>query len=631
MLHRRLRLGVAVLMTLATMLALASVAGAAAAPSWSSPTGVASGLDGVSCPSFGLCVAVADMTAEVNTTPSTSATWHGVGTGAPHALLAVSCAPGTTSCVAVGDTGAITETASAQTLSTWSAATSTDTHNLTSVSCPTTSFCLAVDASGGAISSTNGGSSWTSVGTIDAGNDLVGVSCASNALCVAVDAAGNLLVSTTPTSGGSWSVAYSDAVGLTGVSCSSSGTCVAVDSSGYAIASAPASTTSTWSVTRVSSHGLTSVSCTTGAFCIAGDSHGDIYESDNPASTPPSWSGSTPDASGLTAVSCVADGLCAAVDGADALTATLAAPTVTTGAASAISQTTATLSATVTPNDATITSCSFSYGANTAYGATVPCSSAPSATGGAQTVTAQVSGLTASTAYDFQIVATSSDGTTSGANATFTTAAPIRPSVSISGTAAVGNKLTCNVGSSVPAGLTLAYKWVSDTTTIAGATAAVYVVALTDQGHHLYCNVMVSGDGGTAGSSSGYVSVPAETLGTIDETTAAKASVAGDAVTTTLTCSPQALSQCTIALRLTATTSAHHTVSIGSKTERIAIGASVKAVVSLNAAGRALLASKHHLKATLTVSGTIVGVISGTIKRQSITLAEGHHARRHGA
>ena len=631
MLHRRLRLGAAVLMTLATTLALATSAGAAAAPTWSSPMSVASGLDGVSCPSYGLCVAVAGTSAYINTTPSsTTPSWQHVGTTASHALLAVSCAPGTTSCVAVGDTGAITATASAQSLSTWPAETSTDTHNLTSVSCPTTSFCLAVDASGGAIYSTDGGTTWTSLGTIDSGNDLVGVSCASSALCVAVDTIGNILVSATPSTAGAWTPVYSDGVSLTGVSCSASATCVAVDSSGYAVASAPASSTSTWSATRISSHGLTAVSCTTGAFCIAGDSHGDIYESDDPASTPPSWSGAAPDVTGLTAVSCVSDGLCAAVDGADALTATLPAPTVTTGAASAIAQTTTTLSATVTPNDATITSCSFSYGTSTAYGASVPCSSTPSATGGAQTVTAQLSGLTASTAYDFQIVATSSDGTTSGANATFTTAAPIRPSVSISGTPAVGDKLTCNVGASVPAGLTLTYKWVRDTTTIAGATAGTYVVALADESHHLYCNVMVSGDGGTAGSSSGYVSVPAETLGTIDETTVAKASVSGEAVTTTITCSPQALSQCTISLRITVG-SGHHIVAIGSKTERLAIGASVKVTMSLNAAGRRLLSSKHHVKATLTVSGTIVGVVNGTIRKQSITLTGGHHAARHAA
>jgi hypothetical protein len=55
---------------------------------------------------------------------------------------------------------------------------------------------------------------------------------------------------------------------------------------------------------------------------------------------------------------------------------------------------------------------------------------------------------------------------------------------------------------------------------------------------------------------------------------------------------------------------------------------SVTVTVSLNANGSRLLASKHRLKATLTVSGTIVGVISGTIKKQAITLTASHHARR---
>jgi hypothetical protein len=629
MLPRRLRRAAAcaiALIALIALLALAASASAAAAPSWSTPTSVAaSGLDGVSCPSFGLCVAVAGTNADVTTTPSTNAGWHQVGTGAPHTLLAVSCVPGTTDCAAVGDTGAIVTTTAPG--SGWATASSSDTHNLTGVSCASTSFCVAVDSSGGAVYGSIGGG-WTSLGTIDSGNDLTGVSCASSALCVAVDTTGNILVSATPSTAGAWTPVDSDGVGLTGVSCSAGATCVAVDSSGYAIASSPASSTSTWSATRVSSHGLTAVSCTTGAFCIAADSHGDIYESDAPASTSPAWSGATPDGTGLTAVSCVSDGLCAAVDGADALTATLPAPTVTTGAASAIAQTTATLSATVAPNDATITSCSFSYGTSSAYGASVPCSSAPSATGGAQTVTAQVSGLTASTTYDFEIVATSSDGTTSGANATFTTAAPLRPSVSVSGTPAVGDKLTCNVGVNVPAGLTVTYKWVRDTTPIAGATAATYVVALADESQHLYCNVMISGDGGTAGASSAYLSVPAETLGTVFETSVAKTSVSGGNVSTTVTCSPQALSQCEIALRLTVT-SAHHTTSIGSKSVRIAIGAAVKVTVSLNASGRRLLASRQHMKATLTISGTIVGVVSGTIKKQSVTLAEGHQARRH--
>ena len=64
----------------------------------------------------------------------------------------------------------------------------------------------------------------------------------------------------------------------------------------------------------------------------------------------------------------------------------------------------------MTPSDATITGCHFNYGTSTGYGASVPCSSTPSANGGAQTVTAQISGLTASTTYDFQVVASSADG-----------------------------------------------------------------------------------------------------------------------------------------------------------------------------------------------------------------------------
>jgi hypothetical protein len=139
---------------------------------------------------------------------------------------------------------------------------------------------------------------------------------------------------------------------------------------------------------------------------------------------------------------------------------------------------------------------------------------------------------------------------------------------------------------------------------------------------------MISGDGGSAGSSSAFVSVPAETLGTIFETSVAKASVSGGNVSTTITCSAQALTQCAISLRLTTSTT-HHTVTIGSKSVRVAIGAAVKVTVSLNASGRRLLASSPHVKAKLTVSGTIVGVVKGTIKTQSVTLTEGRQARRH--
>jgi hypothetical protein len=125
--------------------------------------------------------------------------------------------------------------------------------------------------------------------------------------------------------------------------------------------------------------------------------------------------------------------------------------------------------------------------------------------------------------------------------------------------------------------------------------------------------------------------VPAETLGNVFETTVGKPTIAGGTVTTKITCSPQAFKQCTIKLTLTtsvATAKGHHAVTIGSKTESLAIGASVSMSVSLNSSGKRLLAEHHHLKAKLTASGTIVGVIGGTIKKAAVTLKASANTHR---
>jgi len=643
---RRLRRAGALLLLLAATLAGTGSASAAPSLSWSSPAAVVAGLDGVSCPSFGLCVAVAGTTARINTAPSSSTTWGAVPAIAAHPLLAVSCAPGSTFCAAVGQSGQITVTNDAQNgaSSHWTVPSLPETlYPLTGVSCPSTSLCVAVDTHGEAVMSTTpttGG--WSVQSNIDSTNNLLAVSCATAALCAAVDLSGNILVSTTPATNAPWITADSvsgPAGNPVAIACSAVGSCVAVTSTGRVLASANPSSGdgSTWSRTHIdSASGLTSVSCSGVALCTAGDGAGNIYVSDAPAASPASWTATQPDAGHAVAgLSCVLDGLCAAVDNAgNALTATLPPPGAATGSGTASSQTTATLSATVTPSDATITDCHFNYGTNPGYGASIPCSATPSATGGSQTVTAVLSGLSAATVYDFQVVAVSADGASTGTNATFTTPQALKPSVSIGGVPAVGQTLTCNLGVTVPAGLTVTFKWVRDTTAIVGATAATYQVAIADESHHLTCGATISGDGGSASSGSGYVAVPAETLGTINETTIAHTAAVGHTVTTSVTCSPQALTACTISLRLTARVrsgSSHHTVAIGSKSERIAAGATVTVVVSLNSTGSRLLASKGHLKTTLTVTGTIVGAISGTIRKQSVTLANGHHSRRHGA
>jgi len=586
--------------------------------SWNS-TSLGAAQAGVSCPSAGLCVSVGATNAYVNTAPATGTTWQQQATGAAGALNAVSCAPGTTFCVAVGASGAVVVN-SATGSGSWTALPAQDSsHTLTSVSCPSTGFCLAVDASGGAIYSTNSGGTWQSASP---GHSFTAAACTGSSLCAAVDATGNIYVSGTPQSGG-WNLEAVDAnANLNAVACgTTNGICVAVDGSGYVWATQNAST---WSSTHIASS-LSTVTCTPSGVCVAAGS-GSAYASDNPTSGNPSWASSTlPTPTG---VSCADQGLCAAVDGAgNAHVATLPAPSATTGSASAVSQTTATLNATVNPNDAALTNCYFEYGTATSYGSTAPCSSTPSPAGGAQSVSAQVSGLSAGTTYHFQVVAASAIGSSGGGDQSFATAAPLSPSPSIIGTAAVGNTLTCSLGVTLPAGASASYGWVRDTTPIAGATVATYVVAVADETHHLYCSATISGDGGTASANSGYVSVPSETLGTIFETIVGPPTSSARTVSMVITCSPQAVSACALTLKLT--TLGRHPHRLGTKTARIAPGAKATVSVALDSGARATLARTHRLTAELTVTGTIVGVIKGTLKRQKITFTTGSHARRH--
>ncbi len=98
------------------------------------------------------------------------------------------------------------------------------------------------------------------------------------------------------------------------------------------------------------------------------------------------------------------------------------APTATTGSAGGVTQTAATLNATVNANgdDA---SCVFQYGTSTAYGSTVPCSVNPVTGSSATVLSAALSGLAPGTTYHFRVVAENGGGKASGSNQTFTTAA----------------------------------------------------------------------------------------------------------------------------------------------------------------------------------------------------------------
>jgi trimeric autotransporter adhesin len=90
---------------------------------------------------------------------------------------------------------------------------------------------------------------------------------------------------------------------------------------------------------------------------------------------------------------------------------TLPGPSVVTGAATSVTQTSATLNATVNPNGGNVSECHFEFGTSTAYGSSVPCSSLPGSGAKPVEVIAQVEKLIPNTTYFFRIVATNPGGT----------------------------------------------------------------------------------------------------------------------------------------------------------------------------------------------------------------------------
>jgi len=107
-------------------------------------------------------------------------------------------------------------------------------------------------------------------------------------------------------------------------------------------------------------------------------------------------------------------------------TLTLAAPSALTQAATALTQTTATLNAEVNANgyDATVT---FEYGTSSSYGISVN-ATPQTVTGSSNTnISANISSLAANTTYHFRVKVVNAGGTSYGSDLTFTTADILQP------------------------------------------------------------------------------------------------------------------------------------------------------------------------------------------------------------
>lgn len=636
---------------------LAPAAASAVAPlSWTaSPQSVGaaggSAIKSISCVSASLCGAVAGGEALAGN-PRSGSSWQ-VRAGGSYD--SISCVSGSL-CVAVGagkpDVAIGAPTGSGA----WSRTATIDAATITGVSCPTGSLCLAVDEAGDLWSTVNAGASWADQGTIDAGVPLRSVSCASESLCVARDSDGVLLASSAPTSAAAWHASFDSASPLTGLSCAAAA-CVAVTQSGSAIASGdPASSTPTWSSTLISAGELTGVSCDSSGVCVAIEAGGGAAASDNPTGLLPGWSGS---AIGLSpsSVSCLPEGSCAAGGNEGKVSAGgLPAPAVSTGGPTEVTQSSATLTGTVDPEDVPLTSCRFEYGTTSSYGQSVPCASAPGPGSAPVGVSAAIAGLTSATAYRYRLKAASATGEGSGAEGAFTTGAPsnaelVHPAPYITGVPANGDRLSCNANVHT-SNVTLTYSWWLGGTPIAGASKQIYQIVSADAGGHLQCEVTATNAAGSASARSAFVTVPAEGLPvSAGETTIGMGHIAAGKLQLPVSCSPQAARVCKLALRLTAveTLRGQKLLAVSARAPKIkprersqsvtllARNISVPAgkqrtlSLALDATGKRLVSQARRLTAQLTVEGTVIGVLNAMLAKEQVsfvtaTARAGRHA-----
>ncbi len=146
------------------------------------------------------------------------------------------------------------------------------------------------------------------------------------------------------------------------------------------------------------------------------------------------------------------------------------APTVTTGAATNLTASAATLNGTVNPQNSP-TSVQFQYGTTTSYGSTTVAQNIGSGNA-AVAASATLGGLAANTTYHFRVVATNSTGTTNGADQSLTTALPAPTATTTAATGISGSGGTLNASVN-PSGLATSAQFEWGTTSSYGSATAV--------------------------------------------------------------------------------------------------------------------------------------------------------------
>jgi len=272
-------------------------------------------IQGVSCPTTRLCVAVTTLGQIYATRDPTgpASSWSvteivGTGKGNTH-LYGISC-PTASLCVAVSgrrqNKGKVfTSTDPTGGPGAWAETNLGEIFDLRAVSCSSTHFCVAAGANGELVGSTDptgGPAAWSSIGAPAGSGTLQAITCLS-ALCLTGNSAGDIITSTNPLDEGSWRQQDGGgSVQITGTSCALPLACIAVDENGHVITSTePGGPSSAWTNTNLvpytpeaeefdpeNGNALFGVSCRSISFCALVGSGGRIFTSTSPFAQPAS-------------------------------------------------------------------------------------------------------------------------------------------------------------------------------------------------------------------------------------------------------------------------------------------------------------------------------------------------------
>ena len=221
------------------------------------------------------------------------------------------------------------------------------------------------------------------------------------------------------------------------------------------------------------------------------------------------------------------------------------------------------------------------------------------------------------TAKKGEAVSTTTGSNTGGINESLREAFPTTPASTaapaLTGTAAVGQALSCSQGSWSHEPTYLVYQWLRNGTVITGQTGSTYTVQAVDQGKALACSVTAGNGAGAATAGSNAVTIPVPLAVFVG------AKVKGAVASVTLRCpGPGA---CSGVMKLVARAVTKHgkrkttsNVTIGSASFSMAAGKSVTLNVHLTGQGRKLLgkAGKKGLK--VQIAGTGVQAHAAVLK-----------------